>query len=197
MGKAIANKQFMGRYSIIETYIAQPVANKVIYVVLSAARKVAVMPNFVDRLKQMGAKVYVFATPNTKPFIGKLSTSDKLLLGTVSFEASGNPISTEKEDLLLFMPCTFNSVIKLSSGLADNYAMGLAQSAIARHQPVIVVPAYHEFWDHPQNQLAIDKLKSWGIGVIYPDITPMKVTMMDPDKVLDVVGSVFSAFVAV
>jgi len=107
------------------------------------------------------------------------------------------PISTEKEDLLLFMPCTFNSVIKLSSGLADNYAMGLAQSAIARHQPVIVVPAYHEFWDHPQNQLAIDKLKSWGIGVIYPDITPMKVTMMDPDKVLDVVGSVFSAFVAV
>ena len=90
------------------------------------------------------------------------------------------------------MPCTFNTLSKIANGIADNYITSIVQDAIARKKPVIIVPAYNEYWHHPLNLPYIERLQSWNITVVFPDITPHKVTMITPHKVLDVITRSFT-----
>ena len=55
--------------------------------------------------------------------------------------------------VVLFAPCSFNSLNKLAHGIADNLALSVAAEAIGRGTPVIVGPSLNQpLLDHPRRR---------------------------------------------
>src|ERR1700745_3026737 len=66
--------------------------------------------------------------------------------------------------VVLFAPCSFNSLNKLAHGIADNLALSVAAEAIGRGTPVIVGPSLNQpLLDHPLAQESLRTLPNWGV----------------------------------
>ena len=64
--------------------------------------------------------------------------------------------------VVLFAPCSFNSLNKCAHGIADNLALSVAAEAIGRRTPVIVGPSLNQpLLDHPVAQAS---LRLWPAG---------------------------------
>src|SRR3989344_5119475 len=95
------------------------------------------------------------------------------------------------EDLVLVAPCTFNTLNKISAGIADTYLTTIIASSIGNRRKVVIAPAMNStLWEHPQTQESIKRVQSWGCRIIYPEISPEKVTMAPIEKVTDTVFSI-------
>ena len=71
--------------------------------------------------------------------------------------------------VVLFAPCSFNSLNKLALGIADNLALSLVAEAIGRRTPVIVGPSLNApLLAHPQAQAAFEVLPRWGVTIVPP-----------------------------
>ena len=71
--------------------------------------------------------------------------------------------------VVLFAPCSFNSLNKLAHGIADNLALSVVAEAIGRLTPVIVGPSLNQpLLDHPQAQASLKTLAAWGVEVVPP-----------------------------
>jgi hypothetical protein len=69
--------------------------------------------------------------------------------------------------VVLFAPCSFNSLNKLAHGIADNLALSVTAEAIGRGTPVIVGPSLNQpLLDHPQAQASLRTLPTWGVTVV-------------------------------
>ncbi|WP_370572444.1 bifunctional phosphopantothenoylcysteine decarboxylase/phosphopantothenate--cysteine ligase CoaBC [Methanomethylovorans sp.] len=76
-----------------------------------------------------------------------------------------------KADLLLIAPATANTIGKIASGVDDTPVTTFATTAIGSGIPVMVVPAMHEaMYNHPALTENMEKMRSWGIGFIGPEI---------------------------
>ena len=74
-------------------------------------------------------------------------------------------------DLLLVAPCTANTLCKIAAGIDDTPVTTFATTAIGRGMPVLIAPAMHQsMYRHPAVRDALEKMQSWGIGVIPPRI---------------------------
>ena len=71
--------------------------------------------------------------------------------------------------MVLFAPCSFNSLNKLAHGIADNLALSVVAEAIGRRTPVIVAPSLNQpLLDHPQAQASLRTLPTWGVTLVPP-----------------------------
>jgi phosphopantothenoylcysteine synthetase/decarboxylase len=71
--------------------------------------------------------------------------------------------------VVLFAPCSFNSLNKLAHGIADNLPLSVAAEAIGRGTPVIVGPSLNQpLLDHPQAQASLKTLPKWGVTIVPP-----------------------------
>jgi phosphopantothenoylcysteine synthetase/decarboxylase len=71
--------------------------------------------------------------------------------------------------VVLFAPCSFNSLNKLAHGIADSLALSVAAEAIGRRTPVIVAPSLNQpLLEHPQAQASLRTLPSWGFTIVPP-----------------------------
>jgi phosphopantothenoylcysteine synthetase/decarboxylase len=71
--------------------------------------------------------------------------------------------------VVLFAPCSFNSLNKLAHGIADNLALSVAAEAIGRGTPVVVGPSLNQpLLDHPQAQASLRTLPTWGVTIVTP-----------------------------
>src|SRR5205823_2477883 len=71
--------------------------------------------------------------------------------------------------LVLAAPCSFNSLNKLATGVADNLALSLTAEAIGRGTPVLVAPSVNEpLLRHPRTALSMQTLRDWRVSVIDP-----------------------------
>src|SRR5436189_3227921 len=71
--------------------------------------------------------------------------------------------------VVLFAPCSFNSLNKLAHGIADSLALSVAAEAIGRKTPVIVAPSLNQpLLDHPIAQASLKTLPGWGVTVVPP-----------------------------
>lgn len=76
-----------------------------------------------------------------------------------------------KADLLLIAPATANTIGKIASGVDDTPVTTFATTAIGSGIPVMVVPAMHEaMYNHSALAENMEKMRSWGIDFIGPDI---------------------------
>jgi len=94
------------------------------------------------------------------------------------------------EDLVLVAPCTFNTLNKISAGIADTYPTTVIASSIGNKRKVVIAPAMNStMWEHPQTQESIKRIQSWGCKIVYPEISLERVTMAPIEKIADTVFS--------
>lgn len=162
----------------------QTIFGKNIYLVVSAAKKIEKVPEVVEELLTQGANVFIIPTTNALNMSDYLYEYQHLIYS--DFDWGKNSKQLPEEDLVMVLPCTFNTFNKISFGIADNYATTLVASAIGNRKKVFVAPAFDKkLWDHPQIAESVKKLESWDVAVVWPEISSEKVTMMDYRKILD------------
>lgn len=153
---------------------AQPLLGKEIIVGVCggiAAYKVA---DAVSKLVQAGAGVTVVMTREAQKFVTPLTfealSGRRVLVDTHELQDTSDPQHiklTERADLLVVAPATYNIMGKVANGLSDDLlSLMIAASAC----PVVFAPAMNNrMWEHPAMQNNVATLKSFGYTFIGPE----------------------------
>jgi phosphopantothenoylcysteine synthetase/decarboxylase len=142
----------------------------VAYLVLSGTTTSARCPEILRGLVGLGfATVVALPTPNASRVIAArdLADVDGVRVVESYFDAVIRP--RPPRGVLLFAPCSFNSLNKLAHGIADTLALSVAAEAIGRGTPVIVGPSLNQpLLDHPVAQASLVTLAGWGVVIVPP-----------------------------
>jgi hypothetical protein len=114
----------------------------VAYLVLSGTTTAARCPELLRGLIGLGfSTVIALPTPNASRVIAPRDLADVEGVRAVEsyFDAAIRP--RPPRGVVLFAPCSFNSLNKLAHGIADNLALSVTAEAIGRGTPVIVGPS--------------------------------------------------------
>jgi phosphopantothenoylcysteine synthetase/decarboxylase len=142
----------------------------VVYLVLSGTTTAARCPEILRGLVGFGFKtVIALPTPNAARVVAPRELADVAGAQVVEsyFDLAIRP--RPPYGVVLFAPCSFNSLNKLAHGIADNLALSLVAEAIGRKTPVIVGPSLNApLLAHPQAQASLKTLPEWGVTVVPP-----------------------------
>ncbi len=165
--------------------------NKVVYLVITGAKKCSIVPELVREFTSEGANVYTFFTDMARKIT---NIKDFEIPGNnISLDYSKNGEEIPLEDIALIVPATFNTLNKAAQGIADSYPMTIVASAIGKRKKVIFAPAMNlSLWEHPITSRSLEILQQWGCQVIWPEITPDKITMAPLEKIADTTYNCFS-----
>jgi phosphopantothenoylcysteine decarboxylase len=142
----------------------------VAYLVLSGTTTAARCPGLVRDLIGLGfATVIAIPTPNASRVIAPREIADIEGARVVEsyFDLAIRP--RPPRGVVLFAPCSFNSLNKLAHGIADSLALSVVAEAIGRRTPVIVGPSLNQpLLDHPVARASLATLRSWNVVVVPP-----------------------------
>ena len=142
----------------------------VAYLVLSGTTTAACCPELLRGLVGLGfSTVIALPTPNASRVIAARDLADVAGVQVVEsyFDLAIRP--RPPEGVVLFAPCSFNSLNKLAHGIADNLALSVVAEAIGRGTPVIVGPSLNApLLVHPQAQASLRILPIWGVTIVPP-----------------------------
>jgi phosphopantothenoylcysteine synthetase/decarboxylase len=142
----------------------------VAYLLLSGTTTAARCPGLLAGLRDLGfATVIAIPTPNATRVVAPRELADVPGVRVVEsyFDLAIRP--RPPRGVVLFAPCSFNSLNKLAHGIADNLALSLAAEAIGRGTPVIVAPSLNQpLLDHPMAQASLRTLPTWGVRIVPP-----------------------------
>src|SRR5580704_1213343 len=126
----------------------------VAYLVLSGTTTAARCPEILGGLVGLGfSTVIAIPTPNAWRVIAPRDLADVAGARVVEsyFDLAIRP--RPPRGVVLFAPCSFNSLNKLAHGIADNLALSVVAEAIGRGTPVIVGPSLNApLLNHPEAQ---------------------------------------------
>ena len=142
----------------------------VAYLVLSGTTTAARCPELLRGLVGLGfSTVIAIPTPNASRVIGPRELADINGVQVVEsyFDLAIRP--RPPRGVVLFAPCSFNSLNKLAHGIADNLALSVVAEAIGRGTPVIVAPSLNApLLAHPEAQASLRKLSTWSVTIVPP-----------------------------
>lgn len=142
----------------------------VIYLVLSGTTTASRCPALVRDLAGLGfSTVMAIPTPNASRVVASRELADVPGVRVVEsyFDVDIRP--RPPRGVVLFAPCSFNSLNKLAHGMADNLALSVVAEAIGRRTPVIVAPSLNQpLLDHPMAQASLKTLRGWNVIVVPP-----------------------------
>jgi len=143
---------------------------EVAYLILSGTTTAARCPELVRGLVDLGfSTVICIPTPNASRTIAPRDLADVPGAQVVEsyFDLAIRP--RPPRGVVLFAPCSFNSLNKLAHGIADNLALSVVAEAVGRGTPVIVAPSLNQpLLDHPQAQASLQTLPGWGVTIVPP-----------------------------
>src|SRR3954453_16144501 len=135
----------------------------VVYLVLSGTTTAARCPELLRGLVRLGfSTVIALPTPNASRVIAPRELADIAGVQVVEsyFDLAIRP--RPPRGVVLFAPCSFNSLNKLAHGIADSLALSFVAEAIGRRTPVIVAPSLNQpLLDHPIARASMETLRSW------------------------------------
>ena len=142
----------------------------VAYLVLSGTTTAARCPELMRGLVRLGfSTVIAIPTPNASRVIASRELAD--VEGAQVVESYFDQVIRPRppRGVVLFAPCSFNSLNKLAHGIADSLALSVVAEAIGRGTPVIVGPSLNApLLNHPQAQASLKTLPSWGVTIVPP-----------------------------
>jgi len=142
----------------------------VAYLVLSGTTTAARCPEILGGLVGLGfSSVIALPTPNASRVIAPRDLADVNGVQVVEsyFDLAIRP--RPPRGVVLFAPCSFNSLNKLAHGIADNLALSVVAEAIGRGTPVIVGPSLNApLLNHPEAQASLNRLPAWGVTIVPP-----------------------------
>jgi phosphopantothenoylcysteine synthetase/decarboxylase len=140
------------------------------YLVLSGTSTAARCPEILRGLVGLGLRsVIALPTPNAARVIAPRELADIAGVQVVQsyFDLAIRP--RPPRGIVLFAPCSFNSLNKLAHGIADSLALSVVAEAIGRQTPVIVGPSLNApLLAHPQAQASLRTLPEWGVMIVPP-----------------------------
>jgi len=143
---------------------------EVAYLVLSGTSTAARCPELLRGLVGLGfSTVIAIPTPNASRVIAprELAEVEGVQVVQSYFDLAIRP--RPPYGVVLFAPCSFNSLNKLAHGIADNLALSVVAEAIGRGTPVIIGPSMNApLLDHPAAQASLKTLLSWGTAIVPP-----------------------------
>ena len=142
----------------------------VIYLVLSGTTTAARCPEILRGLVGLGfPTVIALPTPNSSRVLARRDMA--VIEGVTVVESYFDTAILPRPPygIVLFAPCSFNSLNKLAHGIADNLALSVVAEAIGRETPVIVAPSLNApLLAHPQAQASLKALPQWGVTIVPP-----------------------------
>ena len=142
----------------------------VAYLVLSGTTTAARCPELLRALVALGfSGVIAIPTPNAARVIAsrELADVEGMQLVQSYFDLAIRP--RPPRGIVLFAPCSFNSLNKLAHGVADSLALSVTAEAIGRGTPVIVAPSLNQpLLDHPAARASLATLAEWGVHLVPP-----------------------------
>jgi phosphopantothenoylcysteine synthetase/decarboxylase len=142
----------------------------VAYLMLSGTTTAARGPELLSGLVGLGfATVIAVPTPNAMRVIAPRELADVKGAQVVEsyFDLAIRP--RPPRGVVLFAPCSFNSLNKLAHGIADNLALSVVAEAIGRGTPVIVGPSLNQpLLIQPLAQASLRTLPGWGVAIVPP-----------------------------
>src|SRR5207237_2189424 len=161
----------------------------VVYLVLSGTTTAARCPEILRGLIGLGfATVIALPTPNAARVIAARELADIEGVQVVEsyFDLAIRP--RPPRGVVLFAPCSFNSLNMLAHGIADNLALSVTAEAIGRGTPVIVGPSLNQpLLDHPVAQASLKPLPGWGVTIVPPVDGGEGPRLAPTDQLLDAV----------
>lgn len=161
----------------------------VAYLVLSGTTTAARCPELLRGLVGLGfATVIAIPTPNAARVVAPRELADIAGAQVVQsyFDLAIRP--RPPRGVVLFAPCSFNSLNKLAHGIADNLALSVVAEAIGRKTPVIVGPSLNApLLAHPEAQASLKKLPAWGMTIVPPVDEGEGPRLAPSDQLLDAV----------
>jgi phosphopantothenoylcysteine synthetase/decarboxylase len=142
----------------------------VAYLVVSGTTTAARCPELLRRLVGLGfSTVIALPTPNASRVIAPRDLAEVEGVQVVQsyFDLAIRP--RPPRGVVMFAPCSFNSLNKLAHGIADNPALSVVAEAIGRGTPVIVGPSLNApLLNHPGAQASLRRLPQWGVTIVPP-----------------------------
>jgi phosphopantothenoylcysteine synthetase/decarboxylase len=142
----------------------------VAYLVLSGTTTAARCPEILAGLVELGfSTVIALPTPNAHRVIGGRELAD--VPGAQVVQSYFDLVIRPRPPfgVVLFAPCSFNSLNKLAHGIADSLALSVVAEAIGRRTPVIVAPSLNQpLFEHPVAQRSLRTLPEWGVTIVPP-----------------------------
>ena len=142
----------------------------VAYLILSGTTTAARGPELLRGLLDLGfGRVIAIPTPNASRVVAPRELADVTGAQVVEsyFDLAIRP--RPPRGVVLFAPCSFNSLNKLAHGIADNLALSVAAEAIGRGTPVIVGPSLNApLLAHPVAQASLNTLPNWNVSIVPP-----------------------------
>lgn len=142
----------------------------VAYLVLSGTTTASRCPELARGLVGLGfAAVIAIPTPNASRVLAPRELAEVAGVRVVEsyFDLAIRP--RPPRGVVLFAPCSFNSLNKLAHGIADNLALSVVAEAIGRGTPVIVGPSLNQpLLDHPVARASLMTLPTWNVIVVPP-----------------------------
>jgi phosphopantothenoylcysteine synthetase/decarboxylase len=142
----------------------------VAYLALSGTTTAARCPELLRGLVGLGfSTVIALPTPNAARVIAprEFANVEGVQVVESYFDLAIRP--RPPRGVVLFAPCSFNSLNKLASGIADSLALSVVAEAIGRGTPVIVGPSLNApLLNHPEARASLNKLPSWGVVIVPP-----------------------------
>ncbi len=87
-------------------------------------------------------------------------------------------------DLYLIAPATANTIAKVAHGIDDTPVTSFASVALGGHVPILLAPAMHAHMGaNPALQESLEKLQSWGVGLITGAATEGEEKIATPEEV--------------
>lgn len=161
----------------------------VAYLVLSGTTTALQGPALLHGLVSLGfATVIAIPTPSASRVIAARDLADVPGVRLVEsyFDAAIRP--RPPHGVVLFAPCSFNSLNKLSHGIADSLALSVVAEAIGRRTPVIVGPSLNQpLLDHPVARASLVTVAGWGVQVVGPEDTGQGPRLAGTTRLLDAV----------
>ena len=143
---------------------------EVAYLVLSGTSTAARCPEILRELVGLGfPTVIALPTPNASRVVAPRELADIAGAQVVQsyFDLAIRP--RPPRGVVLFAPCSFNSLNKLAHGIADSLALSVVAEAIGRGTPVIVGPSLNApLLNHPEAQASLQRLPNWGVRIVPP-----------------------------
>ena len=143
---------------------------EVAYLVVSGTTTAARAPELLLGLIQLGfTTVIAVPTPNASRVIAPRDLADIKGARVIEsyFDLAIRP--RPPRGVVLFAPCSFNSLNKLAHGVADNLALSIVAEAIGRGTPVVVGPSLNQpLLDHPVAQSSLRTLPNWNVMIVHP-----------------------------
>ena len=164
---------------------------KVCYLVISGAMTTRFMPDLIRELTHFKLPIYTFMTEGASRLISPWRLAEQP--GHRLVESYFDPILSGQSEpgLTLVAPATFNTINKISQGIADTLPLSLVAEAIGAGWPVIVVPSLNaHLAQHPRFNTSLDTLRRWGVTVCGPQQDGEMMQMASVETVIAQVQSI-------